>query len=446
MAKLKTFPKGGVHPEENKLSEGKSIEVFPIPDMVSVMITQHLGAPSSVLVKKGDTVKVGTPIASSSGFISANLHSPVSGQVQKVEDVLDASGYKKPAVIIKVEGDEWEASIDRSPELITEISLTPEEIITRVKDCGIVGLGGATFPSHVKLMVPKGKKVDLLVINGVECEPYLTSDHRLMLERGEEILVGVTIIMKALNVGKAVIGIEDNKRDAIEYLSLLAKKFKGIDIQALKLKYPQGAEKQLIKAVTKREVPPPPALPIDVGAVVQNVGTALAVYEAVQKNKPLVDRVVTITGKSITNPANFLVRIGTPISALIGKAGGLPEDTGKVISGGPMMGKALIDLNVPVVKGTSGILVLPQSISAREKEGPCIRCGRCISACVLGVEPYLLAALVKKKLWEHAEREHVMDCCECGSCHYCCPSKIPLLDYLRVGKSEVGKIIRSRKK
>ena len=294
-------------------------------------------------------------------------------------------------------------------------------------------------------MVPDGKKAEVLIINGVECEPYLTSDHRLMLEKGEQILVGTKILMIALGVKKAIIGIENNKPDAISYLGGLTKEYDGIEVQGLKVKYPQGAEKQLIKALINREVPSG-KLPIEVGAVVNNAGTAFAVYEAVQKNKPLFERVVSITGKSVKNPGNFLVRTGTPISELIEAAGGLPDDTGKVIGGGPMMGKALTSLDVPVIKGTSGILIMREEESARAKVLNCIRCSKCVSVCPMGLEPYLIEKVVMFEDYERAEAERVMDCIECGSCQYTCPANRPLLDYLRLGKNKVGFIMRTRSK
>ena len=442
---LKTFSLGGVHPAENKLSAGKKIEVLSVPAQVSIPIAQHIGAPSTPVVKKGDSVKVGQLIAKSSGFVSANIHSPVSGTVFKIDNVLDASGYKRPAVIIKVDGDEWDESIDRSDELKKEITLSPEEIIKKVGEAGIVGLGGATFPSHVKLSVPPGKKCDVLILNGVECEPYLTSDHQLMMEKGEEIMVGTKILMKALNVDKAVIGIENNKPDAIEHMNKLASQYEGISVQPLKVQYPQGGEKQLIDACIGRQVPSG-KLPIEVGAVVQNVGTTYAVYEAVQKNKPLFERVVTVTGKSVKNPGNFLTRVGTPINDLIEAAGGLPEDTGKVIGGGPMMGKALASTDVPVTKGSSGILIMPDELAHRKQSQPCIRCSKCVSVCPMGLSPYLLMTLTEKAIWDRTEEEQVMDCIECGSCSFTCPSNRPLLDYIRLGKGTVGQIIRSRNK
>jgi electron transport complex protein RnfC len=362
-----------------------------------------------------------------------------------VDEVIDISGYRKQAVIIDVEGDEWEESIDLATDIRDECSLSSKEIIEKVNQMGIVGMGGATFPSHVKLMVPQGKKVDILIINGVECEPYLTSDHRLMLEHGEEILIGASILMRALQVEKAIVGIEANKSDAIAHMTGLAKKFTGITVQGLKVKYPQGGEKQLIKALLNREVPSG-KLPFEVNCLVHNVGTAFAVYEAVQKNKPLIERVVTVTGKTVARPGNFKAKIGTPVSDLIEKAGGIPVDTGKIVGGGPMMGKALISADTPVVKGMSGIVILPESESLRVKVQHCIRCARCVLACPMGLEPFLLAQLVKKEDDEAAEKERIMDCMECGSCHFTCPSGRPLLDYIRVGKIRVGQIIRNRGK
>lgn len=442
---LKTFKMGGVHPPENKFSASAAIEVLPVPKRVYIPISQHLGAPSTVLVKRGDEVKTGQLIAKSSGFISANIHSSVTGKVFKIDGILDQSGYRRMSVIIDTAEDEWADGIDASSDVKHDIAMSKQEIIQRINDMGIVGLGGATFPTHVKMMVPDGKKAEYLIINGVECEPYLTSDHRLMMEKGEEMLIGTSILMKALGVDKAMVGIENNKPDAIEHLSKLAKQFKGITIHALKVKYPQGGEKQLIKALTGREVPSG-KLPIETGCVVDNVGTAYAVYEAVQKNKPLIERVVTVTGKAAKKPSNFMVRVGTPITELIEKAGGLPENLGKVIGGGPMMGKALMSVEAPIVKGSSGILLVPDEEAHRAAIKNCIRCGKCISVCPMGLEPYLLAQEVKHEIWGRAEKDRIMDCIECGSCHYTCPSGRPLLDFIRLGKTKVGQIIRTRGK
>jgi electron transport complex protein RnfC len=441
---LKTFTLGGVHPPENKLSAGKGIENSPLPEVVTIPVAQHIGAPAKILVKRGDQVKTGQIIAETAGFVSANIHSSVTGKVQKVDNFLDSSGYKKMAVQIKTEEDDWQEGIDLSPELKKEFDLTGEEIRKKILESGLVGLGGATFPSHVKLSVPEGKKAEYLIVNAVECEPYLTADHSLMLEKGEEIIVGIKIMMKALGVEKAIIGIENNKKDAIEHMAALCKNETSIDVQALKVKYPQGGEKQLVAALLGREVPSG-GLPIDVGVVAFNVGSVFAAYEAVQKNKPLIERVVTVTGKSLSNPCNLRVRIGTPVQALIDAAGGLPEDTGKVVNGGPMMGKAIKNLEVPIVKGSSGILVIPEKEAHRKEVISCIRCTKCVGACPSGLEPYLLQAMSERELWEDCETNRIMDCIECGSCSYICPSNRPLLDYIRIGKSHVGAMMRSRK-
>jgi len=445
MGILKTFSLGGIHPPENKISKSEVIESLPISKVVYIPLGQNLGAPAKAVVKRGDEVKVGQLIGKGEAFISANVHSSVSGKVKKIDNIVDTSGYKHPAIVIDVDGDEWLEDIDRSTDVKRDFNLDTAQIIEVIKEKGIVGLGGATFPSHVKLMVPDGKKADYLIINGVECEPYLTADHRIMLERGEEILIGISILMKGLGVEKALIGIENNKPDAIDNLSKLAKEFKGIEVHPLKVQYPQGGEKQLIKALVNREVPSG-KLPIEVGCVVNNVGTALAIYEAVQKNKPLIERVVTVTGKSLKRTANLLVRIGTPAKELVEFVGGAPDDTGKVVNGGPMMGKALVSLDAPIVKGSSGILLFKEEETKRVEVTNCIRCGKCISVCPMGLEPVLMAQFSENKMFENLEKELVMDCIECGSCQYTCPAGRPLLDYIRIGKSKVGNIIRNRRK
>lgn len=443
--KLKTFKLGGVHPPENKKTADIPVVTVDIPKRVSVIMSQHLGVPAVPKVEKGDKVKVGTLIGEAKGFISANIHSPVSGTVFKVDGVTDATGYRKDAVIINVEGDEWEEKIDKSETLIKEIKLSPEEIIQRIKDSGIVGMGGAAFPTHVKYMFPEGKTADTLIINGVECEPYLTSDHRVMLERPDEILVGVSIMMKAGKVEKAKIGIESNKPDAIEILSEKAKDYPGVEVVPLKVQYPQGAEKQLIKALLNREIPSG-KLPLDVGCIVNNIGTALAIYEAVQKNKPLIERVVTLTGKGLEKGGNFLVRIGIPAKSLLEKLGTeIPENTGKMISGGPMMGKAINHLDIPVTKGTSGIVLMSEDESKRDTIQNCIRCSKCVSVCPMGLEPYLLEKLAEKDMFEECEKEDIVDCIECGSCSYTCPSSRLLLDHIRYGKQNVMRIMRERR-
>jgi len=440
---LKTFNLGGVHPQENKRSANESIQYLPLPKTVSIPLGQHLGAPAEVIVSKGEKIKTGQLLAKSSGFVSANVHSSVTGIVKNVEAVFDASGYRRMSVVIDVENDEWVEGVDLSKDLLTEIKLTKEEIIAKVAETGIVGLGGATFPSHVKLSVPKGKKAECLVINGVECEPYLTSDHRLMLEYAPELIVGIQILMKALDVNIAYLGIENNKPDAISHLTELCNNT-SIQVVPLKVQYPQGGEKQLLNAILKKEVPSG-GLPIDIGAVVFNVGTVYAVYQAIQKNMPVIERFVTVTGDIISKPGTFLVRIGTSLDVLIEAAGGLPENTKKVVNGGPMMGKALVKTDIPVVKGSSGFLILSEKYASRFKESNCIRCARCINVCPMGLEPFLLAKLSQTKNFDTLEAQHVMDCIECGSCSYTCPANISLLDHIRLAKFHVGQIIRSRK-
>jgi electron transport complex protein RnfC len=440
---LKTFPKGGIHPPENKLSAGNPIEVLPLPAVVTIPLSQHIGAPSTVKVKVGDIVKTGQIIAECAAFVSANVHASVSGKVKKIDAFLDGSGYKRPAVQIEVEGDAWEETIDTSKNIKTEIVDDVETILQKITKAGIVGLGGATFPAHVKLAIPAGKKAEVIVINGVECEPYLTCDHRLMLEKTEEIMVGIHILMKALSVRKAIVGIENNKPDAIVRMKEIASKYNNIEICALQVKYPQGGEKQLIKAVTGREVLSG-KIPIDIGVVAFNVATVFAVYEAVQKNKPLIERLVTVTGKNLSKPSNFLVRIGTPVDALVEAAGGLPDGTRKVINGGPMMGKALVTTDVPVTKGCSGILLVDEKEANRHVASDCIRCAKCVEACPAGIEPYMLMPLVERQLLDRAEEESVVDCIECCSCSYVCPAMRPLADHIRYGKSVVLKNIRSR--
>ena len=444
---MKTFKIGGVHPAENKLSAGSPIREAALPKQAVFSMFQHIGAPAKPVVQKGDVVKVGTLLAEAGGFVSAPVYSSVSGKVNKIDAVLDASGTRRMAVIIDVEGDEWEEGIDRSKDLV-RLSDRPEldskTIVEKIKNAGIVGLGGATFPCHVKLTPPPGSKAECVIINAVECEPYLTADHRLMLEHPEEILVGIELIMNAVNVTKGYIGIENNKPDAIKLMKEKAAQFANIEVVPLKVKYPQGGEKQLIDAVIGRQVPAPPAIPISVGAVVQNVGTAFAIYEAVMKNKPLIDRIITVTGKSVKNPSNLLARLGTPFQQLIDECGGLPEDTGKIIGGGPMMGKALLSLEVPMTKGSSGLLIMNEKDARRSEPQPCIRCAKCVSACPMGLEPYLLSKLSAMEEWELVENGDVVSCIECGSCQFTCPSKRPLLDMIRVGKTTVMGIIRSR--
>ncbi len=444
---MRTFPIGGIHPSDNKAwSKDKAIEVMELPDEVAIPMIQHIGAPSTPIVAKGDKVLTGQLIAQATGFVSANIHSPISGTVKAVDIYPNGQGLRRQMIVIKREGDEWVESIDRSKELKRECTLTPAEIIAKIKDAGVVGMGGATFPTHVKLTVPDGQKAEILIINGVECEPYLTSDYRTMLERGEELLTGVEILVRALGVERAVIGVENNKPDAVAHLrDLIAKgNYRGIEVMPLKTRYPQGGEKQLIAAVTGRQVAPPPALPISVGAVVCNASTAVAVYEAVQKNKPLIERVVTITGKGLAHTHNCLLRFGMPFKTLINHAGGLPEGDVKVLNGGPMMGRAVVDIDAPIIKGCSGVTIISGEETPRGEEMACIKCAKCVSVCPMGLEPYLLSKLARKQLWDRAEEHNTIDCIECGCCSYTCPSNLPLLDYIRIGKQTVMTNIRAR--
>lgn len=445
--KIRTFSRGGVHPDECKLTAELATVVADLPNQAVFPLSQHIGAPATPLVKKGDKVKVGTMIAEAGGYVSAPVYSSVSGTVWKVDSAIDATGYQKPAIIINVEGDEWEESIDRTDTLETvgaHPELTPEEIVARVQRAGVTGMGGAGFPTHVKLCPPPTAKAECVILNGVECEPYITSDYRLMMEHAAEIVEGLRLLMKAAKVDKGYIGIEDNKPQAIALLSELTMADDHIEVVALAKKYPQGGEKQLVDAVIRRQVPAPPAIPVHVGAIVQNVGTAYAVYQAVMKNKPLFERYTTVTGKQIAHPGNFLVRMGTPFGQLIEKCGGLPEGSHKVLAGGPMMGKAVVSLDVPVCKGTNSITVLSGDDARRKAVQPCIRCGKCVDACPMGLEPYLLATLSANGLYERAEQECIVSCISCGSCQFTCPSHRPILDNILLGKAKVMEIIKSR--
>jgi electron transport complex protein RnfC len=436
---------GGVHPEENKISNDAAIEVMPVPSQMVVLMNQHLGAPATPVVQKGDKVKVGQLIGEAQAFMCANVHSPVSGTVAKVEPCKDAFGLAKPAVYINVEGDEWMETIDRTPDIKRECTLEPKQIVDKLKEMGIVGLGGATFPAHIKYSIPDGKKAEYLIINAAECEPYLTSDYRVMMEHAEEVCIGVSILRKALGVPNAYIGIESNKPLAIAKMQEMARQFEGIIVEPLKVKYPQGAEKQLINAVTGRKVPSG-KLPIDVGCVVSNLGTAFAVYEAIQKNKPLIENILTVTGKKLPSQHNYIVRIGTTYNDIIKHSiGELPATTGKVISGGTMMGKAVVNLDAPTVKGNSSVLVMDEGEARRNPETACIRCGKCMHACPMGLEPYMFSALVKNNRIEEAKEHNILDCIECGCCFFSCPANKPLTDEIRLGKNKVRAMMAAKK-
>ena len=450
--KIKTFSMGGIHPAENKLTHEVATKVAALPKQAIFPLGQHIGAPAKPVVQKGDKVKVGTMIAEAGGFVSAPIFSSVSGTVFKIDTAIDATGYRKPVIIINVEGDEWEESIDRSDKLelvAAHPELTPEEIVKRVQNAGVVGMGGACFPTFIKLTPPPTAKAECVIINAVECEPYITADYRLMMEHADEILVGLELLMMGAKVTKGYIGIETNKPAAIELLTAKCnEKFNGtqyqVEVVPLKQRYPQGGEKQLVDAVINRQVPAPPAIPVNVGAIVQNVGTAFAVYEAVMKNKPLFERYTTVTGKKLQNPGNFLVRMGTPMKDLIDACGGLPEGDNKLLAGGPMMGKALTSVEVPICKGTNSVTIISDDEARRKDAQPCIRCAKCVGVCPMGLEPYLLAKLSEVKNWERAESEDITSCIECGSCQYTCPAYRPLLDNIRLGKSTVMGIIRAR--
>ncbi len=433
---------GGVHPPQRKGStEKKAIEKLPIPPEVVIPVQQHLGAPSKPIVEKGTQVRVGDPVSEANGFVSVPSHASVSGTVVAVENRPHPLGTDALSIVIQSDGrDAWNHKIAFQKDYL---SLPASVMLERIRNAGLAGMGGAAFPTHVKLAPPANKTIDTFILNGAECEPYLTSDHRLMLEEPEKILLGMQVIMKILGVTQGAIGVENNKPDAVQTLRKKAAELRlPYQVLSLRVKYPQGAEKQLIKATTGREVPSG-GLPMDVGCVVQNVGTAAAVYSAVAFERPLVERVVTVTGKGIREPKNVLVRIGTPFSFVFEHCGGLNDAAGKIIMGGPMMGVAQHSLEAPVIKGTSGLLVMDKNESRRQAEVNCISCGRCIHVCPMGLMPKMLGAFVQHSRFSDAESYHVLDCIECGSCAFVCPAHINLVHLIKYGKSEV---IRSRRK
>ena len=449
---MKTFSIGGVHPDDKKISAGCKIEALPIPNTVYISMAQHLGGPAKAIVAPGDKVKTGQVIGEPTGFISAYVHSSVTGTVKTVGLRKDLAGIPVVHVEIETEPDQWADGIDTSDTLVTEIPQDRQFIIDRIKNNGVVGLGGATFPTHVKLCPPPDKKAECLILNGAECEPYLTSDYRIMLEKTRQIVVGAALMKKVLGVQRAVIGIEENKPEAVsamsaavEELGKVSRDYSGIEVMTLKKKYPQGGEKQLIDAVMRRQVKSM-GLPIDVGAVVQNVATSLAVYDAVQKNMPLISNTMTVTGDCLPadRQKNYLFRIGFPLSYIAEYNGGVPEKAVKIVSGGPMMGKAISNFDAATLKGSSSILYLTAEQTERKPESNCIRCGKCAEACPMGLEPFLLNKLARNGMSDELEDNAVQDCIECGCCLYSCPANIPLLDVIRIAKGEVIRAMRAR--
>ncbi|MBE0571086.1 MAG: electron transport complex subunit RsxC [Ignavibacteriaceae bacterium] len=439
--KSKTFH-GGVHPLEYKeLTENCAFETMPLPDEIILPVSQHLGKDASPQVKKGDEVLSGQLVAKAEGFISAPIHTSVAGKVISLGKEITASGFPKDSIVIKTNGTIGSEKILLSP--LNPETITPEEIRARVAEAGIVGQGGAAFPTYVKLSPPKDKMIDVVILNGCECEPYLTRDYRLMIERPDDLISGFKLIMKALGVDRGVIGIENNKPDAIKLLSEKVVDEKGLEVISLKTKYPQGAEKMLIKAVTGKEVPPG-KLPMDVGAVIQNIGTAIAIHDAVVKGEVLTVAALTVSGKGIKIPKNLLVPVGTPIQNVIDFCGGVTEDSVKIVVGGPMMGVAQFDLHAPVMKATSGILVLTKDEVAENPETPCLRCGQCVGACPLNLMPTKLARYSQLQKYEEAEGADINVCMECGTCAYTCPANIPLVQWIRLGKQKVLEMQRER--
>jgi electron transport complex protein RnfC len=428
------FFKGGVHPRDNKkYTSEKTIENSLIPEKVIIPVRQHIGAPCTPVVKKGDRVKKGQVIADSDAYVSGPIHSSISGTVVDVGDYVHGVFGKSLAIVIENDKlDQWEDGIPLKRDWNT---LSVDEIKTIIRKAGIVGMGGATFPTHVKLSPPSDKKVDTFILNGAECEPYLTADYRMMLEYTDKIVNGVLIVMKILGVDKAYVGIEDNKPKAIEAMK---RAFRETAVQVVELptRYPQGGEKMLIKAITKKEVPSG-ALPADVGVVVQNVGTVIAISDAVINGIPLIERVTTVSGDAVREPKNISLRVGTTFKQAVDFCGGLKEKPEKVIMGGPMMGIAQFSLDTPIIKGTSGILALTDKAINESEQSPCIRCGRCIEACPMGLNPSRLSILGERNLYKEAKEDNnLMDCIECGSCVYTCPAKRNIVQYIKYLKKE----------
>lgn len=440
---MKTFKKGGIHPAAMKLSAGAPIVELPYPAQLRLLLSQSIGAPAKPVVKAGDHLEFGQLIAEPGGFVSAALHSPAAGTVKAIENIKDAQGRWAQAIIIDVDPG-FKVPAEPEPLKVSEVEkMSPEELVEKIRNAGITGLGGAAFPTAVKLTPPPDAKAELIIINGAECEPYLTCDDALMRSKALQIIKGVRIIMQAVGVERAIIGIEENKHEAISAMLNATSSYHNIEVVELKKKYPQGGEKQLIEAITGIEVPDG-ALPVAVGCIVDNVATAYAIYQAVYQNIPLVRRVVTVTGPSFLRPGNILAPIGTPTSALADFIGGIPDDTGKLIAGGPMMGRAISEPEAPTVKGFSGLLALPESMSRRKEARECIRCGACVEGCPMGLEPYLLLLLQKYGRLDEFKAADAMSCIECGSCSWQCPSSRPLLDYIKLGKGELRKAAQKK--
>lgn len=434
--------RGGVHPEDYKdLTEHLNFEKFPLPEEIILPVSQHLGKEAKPLVKKGDEVIAGQLVAQAEGFISAPVHSSVTGKVLSLGKEITPTGFPKDSIVIKTNGTSEAQKI--TLPLLNPDTITPDEIRNRVAEAGIVGQGGAAFPTYVKLSPPKDKIIDVVILNGCECEPYLTRDYRFMIERPDDLISGFKLIMKALGVKRGVIGIENNKPGAIKLLSEKVRNEEGLEVVSLKTKYPQGAEKMLIKAVTGKEVPPG-KLPMDVGAVIQNIGTAIAIHDAIVKGEVLTTAALTVSGKGIKVPKNLLAPVGTPIQNIIDFCGGVTEDAVKIVVGGPMMGVAQFDLQAPVMKATSGILVLTKEEVAENPETPCLRCGQCVGACPLNLVPTKLARYSQLKRFEDAEGADITVCMECGTCAYTCPANIPLVQWIRLGKQKVLEMQRER--
>ncbi|PUU86546.1 electron transport complex subunit RsxC [Halanaerobium sp.] len=432
--KALTF-KQGIHPEYNKeLTKDKPLKNSKRPEEVIIPLKQHIGAPLKVLVKKGDKVDMGQKIADGDSFVCAPIHASVSGTVKEIRKVTDPGGNIVDAVVIEAaEEDTLNSGLEKHDNLD---QLDADQIRKIIREAGIVGMGGAMFPTHVKVSIPEDKSVDYVILNGAECEPYLTVDHRVMVERPKSIVFGLKALMKAAGASGGFIGIEENKPEAIESMQDAVKDDKNIEVKVLETKYPQGGEKMLIEAILGREVPAG-GLPLDVGVVVNNTSTAAAVADAIRDGKPLYERSISITGRGINSPQNLIYRIGTNIGDLVEEAGGLKENAAKVITGGPMMGKAQKSLNIPGVKGTSGILVLVQEEVEVYEPSPCINCARCVDACPMFLMPTQLANYAKNEMVEELEEWQILSCVECGSCSFVCPSKIPLVHHLRLGKAQV---------